>query len=146
MTLTRSTLLVAALLVSAGANADVIGIHGPSTHFTPVDAGVNGPNNSNYGIYYRKDFSELNLEVGSYYNSHRKTTVYAGTLLEFTSLPLTPALLFGVATGYSKTVIPFVTASISYPITPKLRARLEWTGSMQSKIGIVMHTRLEWQL
>lgn len=124
--------LLLTLLAACAHAEDVVGLHGPSTHFR------SGPNNDTYGVYLRRE----QIEVGTFYNSRRNATVYAGYLLE-SDLPLRPALLLGGATGYGRPVTPFATASISYPMTPDWRVRVEYAKDFSAHYPGALHLRVE---
>lgn len=66
-------------------------------------------NNSNVGVYVRAD----NWQLGTYYNTYRKPTVYLGYAMKIA--PHTD-LLLGGATGYNYPVTPFYMVSFDVPL------------------------------
>jgi len=83
--------------------AQVVGIHLVSVH------GKEGMNNFNPGVYARLDNG---LTAGTYYNSHRRQSFYAGYTIE-TVGKISLALTGGVVTGYAKTM-PLLVPSVAY--------------------------------
>lgn len=85
--------LSVATLMSASASADEIvayGIHIGSKHFPQYQY-----NNSNPGVYVRM---ESGMTYGTYYNSERRMSVYAGYTYQFDD---TYAVTVGLVSGYS---------------------------------------------
>ncbi len=127
----KAALIAIAVLLAAPAQADVLGIHGPSTHFR------DGPNNANLGLYVRSD----GIEMGAYYNSRRKPTLYAGRMWE-SDWPLKPAVLVGVASGYDKLLTPFVIPSVSVPVMGKA-VRVALIPSIKKGLPPAVHLSIE---
>ncbi len=131
----KYTLALALMLLAAPAVAeDVVGLHGPSTHFR------DGPNNANFGAFVRSD----NIEIGTYYNSRRKMTVYSGYMLE-SNWPLQPAVMVGLASGYGKLLVPYATVSVSYPVAQNWKLRMEYTHDFAAQTYGVLHLRAEYK-
>ena len=90
------------LLALAGwAHAGTLGLHIGSQHYPAKDF-----NNFNPGAYY---ISDEGWTVGTYYNSERKQSVYAGKSWYFGPFRLQAGLI----TGYSRPVLPMVAPSVS---------------------------------
>ena len=90
------------LLALAGwAHAGTLGLHIGSQHDPARDF-----NNANPGAYY---ISDEGWTVGTYYNSERKQSVYAGKSWDFGPFRLQAGLI----TGYSRPVLPMVAPSVS---------------------------------
>lgn len=90
------------LLALAGwAQAGTLGLHIGSQHYPAKDF-----NNANLGVYY---ISDEGWTVGTYYNSERKQSVYAGKSWDFGPFRLQAGLI----TGYSRPVLPMVAPSVS---------------------------------
>lgn len=98
-----SALAFVLLLLSASgqAHAGTLGFHIASHHLPN-----NGFNNVNPGVYYIRDDG---WTVGTYYNSERKQSVYAGYTWDWGWVRLQA----GVITGYSRPVLPMVMPSFS---------------------------------
>ena len=76
--------------------AAVVGIHLMSAH------SGSGYNNTNPGAYIKS----CGIQTGAYYNSLHRMSIYSGRVFELDNM----FLITGVATGYSKTVTPFLSA------------------------------------
>lgn len=94
-----ATLLLLAL--AGWAQAGTLGLHIGSQHFPKQDY-----NNFNPGAYY---ISDEGWTAGTYYNSERKQSVYAGKSWDFGPFRLQAGLI----TGYSSPVLPMVAPSVS---------------------------------
>ena len=94
-----ATLLLLAL--AGWAQAGTLGLHIGSQHYPAKDF-----NNANPGVYY---ISDQGWTVGTYYNSERKQSVYAGKSWDFGPFRLQAGLI----TGYSRPVLPLVAPSVS---------------------------------
>ena len=92
--------MAVALCLGAPAMAGTLGVHIGSHHFPSKDF-----NNVNPGLYYVADNGAT---VGTYYNSERKQSVYAGYTTEFGWL----RVQVGVITGYQGRVLPLVAPSV----------------------------------
>jgi hypothetical protein len=93
------------LCFSFGAQAQTFGVHTFSLHERP------GMNNTNPGVYVRFDNGAT---VGTYFNSHRKQSTYAGWSFETDELhSLSAAVTVGVVTGYSQKVSALLVPSIA---------------------------------
>jgi hypothetical protein len=83
-----------------------IGLHVGSAHF---DSDIEGLNPVNPGIYVELDNGWL---AGGYYNSLRRTSLYAGYQFKGPFIgPVQPALTVGVITGYPGGAMPAVVPS-----------------------------------
>ena len=91
------------LLALAGwAQAGTLGLHIGSQHFPAKDF-----NNSNPGVYY---ISDQGWTVGTYYNSERRQSVYAGWTWDYGPWRLQA----GAITGYRRAaVLPLIAPSVS---------------------------------
>ena len=106
--LNRSAIIAATIMaITLGvaahgtATAGTLGIHIGSQHFPSKDY-----NNVNPGVYYIADDGAT---VGTYYNSERRQSVYAGWT--FDSGPW--RLQVGAITGYQGRVLPMVAPSVA---------------------------------
>ena len=94
--------LILALALSGMAHAGALGLHIGSQHFPAQDY-----NNFNPGAYYIHDNGAT---VGTYYNSERRQSVYAGWTWD--SGPW--RLQVGAITGYERSaVLPMVVPSVA---------------------------------
>lgn len=117
----------------------VIGLHAVSYH-TDTAAGYN---NTNPGIYASYD----GYAVGTYYNSIRRQTFYAGKVYELTDSCRYEATV-GLATGYKFAVIPFVVGSVKFDTHEIIdgtvtRISVMPTARDRSVNGVVFHLSLE---
>ena len=102
MDLYRTTLVALGLLLCASvSSAGTLGLHIGSQHYPARDF-----NNANPGAYY---ISDDGWTVGTYYNSERKQSVYAGKSWDFGPFRLQAGLI----TGYSRHVLPLVAPSVA---------------------------------
>lgn len=92
--------LILALALAGVANAGTLGLHIGSQHFPAQQY-----NNSNPGVYY---ISDQGWTAGTYYNSERKQSVYAGKSWDYGPFRLQA----GFITGYSRPVLPMVAPSV----------------------------------
>ncbi len=100
----KPVVLAAALLASANAAADVVGVHLVSQHFPNRDF-----NNVNPGLFWRGD---AGYQVGVYRNSERRVSFYGGRVFSFMEDRVHVAV--GAATGYQATpVMPIVVPSVA---------------------------------
>ena len=97
----KAKLLALALCLAAPAMAGTLGVHIGSHHFPNKEF-----NNANPGLYY---IADNGATVGTYYNSERKQSYYAGYTTEFGWL----RVQVGAITGYRNRVLPMVAPSIS---------------------------------
>ena len=94
--------LTLALALSGMAHADTLGFHLGSQHFPAQQY-----NNFNPGVYYIHDNGAT---IGTYYNSERRQSVYAGWTWD--SGPW--RLQLGAITGYkSHAVLPLIAPSVA---------------------------------
>ena len=94
-------LLAALLLLPASALAGTVGLHLGSVHLPKKDF-----NNVNPGIYYRWDNGAT---LGTFYNSERRQSVYAGWSWQWGWAGLTA----GAITGYRRSaVLPLLAPSV----------------------------------
>jgi len=139
-------------LLSPKANAaegwgpDVIGVHVGSYHLEKMDVTAGRPwNNANPGVYARWD----NVVVGTYYNSIRKQSVYAGYVY-----PLVDHfdVVVGAITGYNgpgysaKPIMPMVVPSMHFPISNGVEGRVHFLPKAAKGGANVIHFSLEFKL
>ena len=94
--------LIFALALSGMANAGTLGLHIGSQHFPAQQY-----NNANPGAYYIHDNGAT---VGTYYNSERRQSVYAGWTWDYGPW----RLQVGAITGYLRAaVLPLIAPSVS---------------------------------
>ncbi|UXH80216.1 hypothetical protein [Roseateles amylovorans] len=84
-------------------------------------------NGFNPGVYYR---FENQAQVGLYYNSVRRWTVYGGYLATSPRWPLL-GLFLGAASGYTvhrraRAIVPIVAPSVRLPMGSDVQANLSW--------------------
>ena len=97
----RLTIMVALALASA-THADTLGFHIGSQHFPAKQY-----NNFNPGVYYIHSSSAT---IGTYYNSERRQSVYAGWTWDYGPWRLQA----GAITGYRRAaVLPLIAPSVS---------------------------------
>lgn len=143
--------IVVLFLLSPAANAeglkpDTFGVHVGSYHVEKVDPVTNkGWNNTNPGAYLRWD----NVVVGTYYNSIRKQSVYAGYVY-----PLTDNIdvVVGAVTGYNgpgysaKAVMPMVVPSFHFAVAKDVEARVHFLPKAAKGGATAIHFSLEFKL
>jgi len=152
MRLVHTVLQLAVVLACAQAHGQTptdnsyVGIHGPSYH----DGG--DFNNDNYGVYLvHKGFTG-----GSYYNSLRRTTWYAGYSREW-ELPANPiadtvSLMGSLATGYktdlySYDYVPLGALSVRRSLWNQHGVRLSYLPVLgKSPASYVLHLSYEYRL
>lgn len=94
--------IMVALALAGAAHADTLGFHIGSQHFPAQDY-----NNFNPGAYYIHDNGAT---VGTYYNSERRQSVYAGWTWDYGPWRLQA----GAITGYRRAaVLPLIAPSVS---------------------------------
>ena len=125
--------MVCAVLGTAGtlAHAGTLGVHIGSQHFPAQDY-----NNFNPGAYYIHDNGAT---VGTYYNSERRQSVYAGWTWD--SGPW--RLQVGAITGYERSaVLPMVVPSVAlgYGFRLTVLPKVERSGS--SVVHLMWETKL----
>lgn len=120
------------------AKADTIGVHLGSYHWNNTE----GYNNVNPGIYYERN----NVVLGTYYNSERKQTVYAGYNFHYHLYGgLSGELTVGLATGYSRaSVIPAAIPSLVYSFGNGLGIRLSVVPPVAGDIKAVAHVAVQY--
>src|ERR1043165_3937878 len=99
-----------------------------------------GYNNFNPGVYVEHN----GWTAGTYYNSERKQTFYAGyTFRGAIAGDFGYGLSVGVATGYKRApVVPMVVPSVSYSVTPSWGVRLSGVPPIGTIPG-VLHLSVE---
>ena len=103
------TILLWLLLVTS-AHAQTVGLHLFSAHEQP------GMNNTNPGVYVRLDNG---LTLGTYFNSVRKQSAYAGWTFETPEWNrLTAAITIGAVTGYATKVTALAVPSAAFHTEP----------------------------
>jgi hypothetical protein len=134
-------LAVAALSAHAkGLAPSQLIVHGVSIH------SAKGYNNDNFGLGLQWANSEGDGPAfGTYYNSERKQTVYAGYawsthIGDVSGIATNADLLAGGATGYSiAKVIPFVIPSLSFQLTPTTALRLSYAAKVEKGSAHALH-------
>lgn len=112
----RCVAIALAACLSCSGYAATFGTHIGSAHYP----GASYQNNFNPGIYVRSDDG---ITVGTYYNTLRRTSVYAGYTYQYGPLGLMgglvtgyqPKLIDGVTYGQGKTLTPMLALSLSLP-------------------------------
>lgn len=115
-----------------------IGLHVGSQHF-----GKNADqfNNFNPGVYvYHNGWT-----AGTYYNSERKQSVYAGYTWEYDiTHRLAVGATLGVITGYSTAkVLPMLVPSASYRFAGSTSARLSFVPAVTKHGASALHLMIE---
>ena len=94
--------LLVALALAGAAHADTLGLHIGSQHFPAKQY-----NNFNPGAYYIRSSGAT---IGTYYNSERRQSVYAGWTWDYGPWRLQA----GAITGYRRAaVLPLIAPSVS---------------------------------
>ena len=94
--------IMAALALAGAAHADTVGFHIGSQHFPAKQY-----NNFNPGAYY---IHSSGATIGTYYNSERRQSVYAGWTWDYGPWRLQA----GAITGYRRAaVLPLIAPSVS---------------------------------
>ena len=120
-----------ALCLVAPAMAGSLGVHIGSHHFPRKDF-----NNANPGVYY---IADNGATVGTYYNSERKQSVYAGWTWD--SGPW--RLQVGAITGYERrAVLPLIVPSVAVGYGFRLAALPKVERSGASVIHLSWETKL----
>jgi hypothetical protein len=132
--------ILAALLLTAAAHANTVGLHLVSQHLNPELGPPAGYNNVNPGAYLRTD---AGWQAGGYWNSHRKPTFYAGKVWTLAQGENWDAgAMVAAATGYpAGSVVPLLAASVRYGAL-----RLTATPRIGDKASAVLHLSAEWSL
>ena len=115
----RLTIMVALALASA-THADTLGFHIGSQHFPAKQY-----NNRNPGVYY---IHSSGATIGTYYNSERRQSVYAGWTWDYGPWRLQA----GAITGYRRAaVLPLIAPSVSlgYGLRLTVLPKVERLGS-----------------
>lgn len=99
--------------LSCSAQAATFGVHLGSAHYPKGSY----QNNFNPGMYVRTDDG---ITVGAYYNTLRRTSVYAGYTFEYGPV----GLLGGLVTGYQPKLIDSVNYGQGKTLTPMLAMSL----------------------
>ena len=133
-----SATVVALCLSAAVAHADVIGVHIGSVHAPKAEW-----NNVNPGIYYRHESPDWykNVVVGTYYNSERRQSAYAGVVY-----PLTDNIdvTVGAITGYKRApVLPLVVPSFHFNVSGPWDARIHYLPKVEKSGAHVLHLSIE---
>lgn len=157
------------MLLTGTCKADTIGVHMGSVHSNNYDPVAQKPwNNTNPGVYYvfevggperSEGLSNVpvlpagNYVVGTYYNSVRKQSVYAGLVYPLTdNIDIT----VGVISGYNgrgpggeyraKALMPMVVPSVHFPITDSVRGRVHFAPGLGRGSAHAVHFSLEMKL
>ena len=122
------------------------GVHMFSVHSERMDDTAGRPwNNANPGLYLRWD----RWTAGTYYNSIRKQSVYAGY-----AYPLheNVDIVFGAVTGYngpgysSSPVMPMVIPSVHFKVAQNVSARINIALGVKRGSASAINFALEWKL
>ena len=116
----KRIVLILALALAGVANAGTLGLHIGSQHFPALDY-----NNANPGVYY---IHSSGATVGTYYNSERRQSVYAGWTWDYGPWRLQA----GAITGYRRAaVLPLIAPSVSlgYGLRLTVLPKVERRGS-----------------
>jgi hypothetical protein len=111
-----------------------IGVHLVSVHGAP------GFNNTNPGVFVTALVKDEQVVVGTYYNSVRKQTVYAGWTYSFNAYA---DVTIGLATGYKYPVVPLLAPSLKLPFGP-MQARITLLPNPQPKESAI-HLSIEYK-
>lgn len=144
---------IATLCLSANAEGtqnsfapDSIGVHIGSVHSSKIDPVANKPwNNSNPGVYARWD----NIVVGTYYNSIRKQSLYAGYVYQVTD---NIDVVIGAVSGYNgpgyraKPVMPMVIPSVHFKVWENTSVRINIAPGVGKGSATAINFALEWKL
>lgn len=131
---------------------DAIGMHIGSVHSNNYDpVAKRNWNNANPGLYAKWNVgNDMGAYVvGSYYNSIRKQSVYAGY-----AYPVLPNLdvVVGVVSGYNgpgyraKAIMPMVVPSLHFPITDTISARFNLAIGVGKGSATALNFALEYRL
>jgi hypothetical protein len=132
----RCTAALAALLICGTAHAATIGAHIASQHYPQRDW-----NNVNPGLYLRTD---AGLTFGTYRNSERVQSFYAGWTCERNAGPVSFAATAGLITGYRRaTVLPMLVPSVALPAVDGWRARISFVPRFEKSGSNVVHLSVE---
>lgn len=129
------------LLASCGAVAPAaadtrVGAHLGSYHFE------GNFNNFNPGVYVYHD----GWTAGTYYNSERNQSYYAGYTFEYPLVgPFTGGLTVGAITGYARAkVMPLVVPSVRLGLTDVLGLRVTFVPKVEKGGSSAVHASIEW--
>ena len=125
---------------------DTMGVHLGSIHSNNYDPVANRAwNNYNPGVYFRHE----NWVAGTYFNSIRKQSFYAGYVYGLTS---NIDIVFGAVSGYNgpgyraKPVMPMVVPSFHFPLTDAVSARINLAVGVGKGSATAVNFALEWKL
>ncbi len=130
-------LVVGGLLASTYARAETtVGIHIGSQH---VDADEKF-NNFNPGVYINHD----GWTAGTYYNSIKKQSFYAGYTFEYPIGPVRAGLTIGAISGYNvNPVAPLVAPSVRMSVAKDIGVRLFYLPKVKFTGAHVFHLTME---
>ena len=134
----KKTLLIAALALSTQAFADpIVGIDIASWHDQP------GFNNSNPGVYAMlPNVNGSGPAAGTYYNSLKRQTYWAGYVFGKRVGNISYDLLLGGATGYNGyDVVPMAVPSVAYNFGHNA-VRIHYIADIVDKVN-VLHLSVE---
>lgn len=109
-----------------------IGIHIGTAHVDP-DMPLNDFNPGVYAVF------DNGVTVGTYYNSIRKQTVYAGYTAKYKQF----SLMVGGATGYNYKVVPMIVPSVVLPLAEDFNLRIAYIPKMKITGAHVVHFTVE---
>jgi len=139
MDLMVAAIFVVLIAAACGqAKADTrIGVHVGSQHF-----GRNAEqfNNSNPGLYlYHNGWT-----AGTYHNSERKQSAYAGYTFEYAvTKRITASATVGVITGYSQGTMPMLVPSVAYRFSDQWSARVSFVPKIEKGGAAAAHLSFE---
>ena len=123
---------LALTMSSCGAYAETsVGVHIGSWHSEP------GFNNVNPGVYVNHN----GWTAGTYWNSLRKQSVYAGYTFEYKMFGLT----VGAITGYPSPVLPLVVPSVKFASPFGGSMRVLYIPYIKQTGAHVLHLTQEWR-
>lgn len=140
------SLLLSLLPLAAIAEQSVVpsrvGVHLGSYHTSP------GFNNVNPGVYlvWSKDEEATGVVVGSYYNSERNQSSYAGYSWSHRVSPtVSVAAIVGVITGYKVGKLLLVLPSVAYDVTDNVVVRTSFVPKIHKNGSNVLHLSVEYK-
>lgn len=156
---------ISLMFFTGNCKADTIGVHMGSVHSNNYDPVAQRPwNNANPGVYYIHEAKEgLSIgpvslpggsyAVGTYYNSVRKQSLYAGYVY---ALSDNIDITLGVISGYNgrgpggayraKALMPMVVPSVHFPITDSIRGRVHVAPGLGKGSAHAVHFSIEMKL
>lgn len=149
-----ASLLIAACAACTGANAQDITPSSERNSLVPSYVGlhlvtahsVQGYNNTNLGLYAGwADSTGTGPVLGTYYNSERAQSLYAGYVWSWraSSLPVSASITSGLITGYkASTVLPLLVPSAALH-AGRTALRLTYVPKIEKKGAHALHLSME---